>query len=73
MSASPQANATDPAAGQSGLGRFRLGQDGRRADQATRLGRADPQGTRNLLRGLPPLPQHTHALKTLIGLHNNRS
>jgi hypothetical protein len=63
----------DPAAGHSGPGCFSLGQDGRRADQATRLGRPDPQRTGDLLRGLPPLPQHTHTLNTLIGLHRNRS
>ena len=64
---------TDPAASQSRLGCFSLDQDGRSADQATRLSRPDPQGTGNLLRGLPPLPQHTHTIKTLIGLHKNRS
>ena len=63
----------DPAAGQSRLGCFSLGQDGRSADQATRLSRPDPQCTGNLLRGLPPFPQHTHTIKTLIGLHKNRS
>ena len=63
----------DPAAGHSGLGCFGLGQDGRGADQATRLGGPDPQRTGDLLGGLPPLPQHTYALETLIGLHRNRS
>jgi len=64
---------TDPAARHSGLGRIGLGQDGRGADQATRLGGPDPQRTGDLLGGLPPLPQHTYALNTLIGLHRNRS
>src|ERR1039458_644636 len=63
----------DPAAGQRGPGRFGLHQDGRRADQAVRLGGPYPQRTGDLLRGLSPFPQQTYAFEALIGLHRNRS
>jgi hypothetical protein len=69
----PTPSRADPAAGQNRLRCLSLGHDSHGADQAARLGGPNPQGPGNLLRGQPPLPQHTYAIETLIGLHNNRS